>query len=178
MRKSSRRRRNPFEHQQVSDAIRLVQIISENAKKVTGSNRRNPWEPEWDQSVLSEYEEPGEDPIYTPLNIVSASLTPRVSRKLLEALMRDADRPTEESYRGLFATMEEDTGDTYSLGEPLPASWVEEKRRGKNTFVPLERYAEDFDLDYDELATTFDIPREPKSRRLRKRRARRVRRGY
>jgi len=174
MRQRRRRRRsNPFEHQQLGDAIKLVEIITSNAKKVLGS-RRNPWHPEWDQSILPEFEEDENNPIYTPLNIVSASLNPKVGRKLLRVLMEDADRPENESYKDLFAAMEEDTGSVYALGDPIPDLWVEEKRRGKRTYTQLKRWSEeDFGLDYGRLADDFEIGKRRKLRRKRKQRHRR-----
>jgi hypothetical protein len=174
MRRHRRRRRsNPFEHGQLQDAIRLVEKITENAKKVSGK-RHNPWKPEWDQSLLPEYEEDENNPVYTALNIVSASLSPKVSRKLLQVLMEDANRPADESYKDLFAAVEEETSDIYSLGEPTPPSWIAETRRGKKTFSPLSRASDDFGLDYDQVVSDFDIG----SKRRKRLRRRKNRRSY
>jgi len=198
-RRRSRSRRNPLyeSREWLQDAADLVDIITNNAKKVMGSSasRRNPyetWNDEYDTTILPEGEtdETGGNH-YTPLNIVAHALIPpgadahydREALKMLirEELARPAGKP---GYRGVGEAFRGETGEDFSWdkGFPIvPDAWTQ-PRTIKKYGVEMDgpSHIEDdafpwqvFGAGKDQFKRDLNIKR--KLRRLSRRRNRRRR---
>ena len=119
-----RKKRNPLPAFDLpkEDIMKVIQIIASNAGVSP------------DQTVLNKEEDP--DNLYTPINLLLPSLTPKVQKKMYDLLMGDQ----EPFFRGVINEIEQEVPSRYEEGK-IPTDWlVERERRGKKSNLLRDKY--------------------------------------
>lgn len=156
------RKRNPFPTVEtgLDEAEQLLEAIIKNA--FPKGKRRNPPTPEWYTPIIDPAlaESAGYDPqLFTPLNIVSANVKPKVSAALLDLVLNDPEERQKRPgfYRKMIEALETTyPGTTYDPNTGnIPTQWIEPQ---KGAFRPKPSTLEDTYNQLRDIYTEEKLP--------------------